>query len=70
MLIENPIAVNVLVCIAVIVLGYNDLATATRCSRIPEGFGAKRTVSPGNFRLRLSDDSGRYKPGRTYTSMA
>lgn len=68
MLIDNPIAINVLVCFVMILLCYNDRATAIRCSRIPEGFGAKRTVSPGNFRLRLSDDSGFYKPGRTYTS--
>lgn len=68
MLIGNPIAINVLVCIMAIVLSLtNDQATAARCSRIPEGFGAKRTVSPGNFRIRLSDDSGLYKPGKAYT---
>lgn len=46
-----------------------SVTNAGRCSRIPEGSGARRTVSPGNFRIRLSDDSGVYKPGRTYTGI-
>lgn len=67
MLIQNPLVVNLILCALIVLSFYNDIVNANRCSRIPEGSGAKRTVSPGNFRIRLSDDSGVYKPGRTYT---
>lgn len=52
----------------IIVFSYVDVAHAVRCSRIPEGSGAKRSPSTGNFRIRFSDDSGVYKPGKQYTS--
>ncbi|XP_031631654.1 spondin-1-like isoform X2 [Contarinia nasturtii] len=49
------------------VISYVDVAHALRCNREPEGTGARRSPSTGNFRLRFSDDSNLYKPGRPYT---
>lgn len=59
------------VCVYVITVFYHiDIVHATRCSRIPEGSSNKyRGTSPGNFRIRIMDDSNVYKPGRTYTGM-
>lgn len=66
---HNLILFNV--CVYVITVLYHiDIVHATRCSRIPEGSSNKyRSVSPGNFRIRILDDSDVYKPGRTYTGM-
>lgn len=60
------IALNLIVHV-IMVLNTADIVDATRCTRVPEGSGAKRSPSTGNFRVRLSDDSGVYKPGRQYT---
>lgn len=50
----------------IIILSCVDIVYTARCSRIPEGSGGKRTPSTGNFRIRLSEDSRFYKPGRQY----
>lgn len=57
------------VCLYVITALYNiDNAYAARCSRIPEGSSNNyRSISRGNFRIRIKDDLNAYKPGRTYT---
>ncbi|XP_055318727.1 spondin-1-like isoform X2 [Sitodiplosis mosellana] len=60
------VTVNLIVHV-IIAFSYVDVAHAGHCSRIPEGSGAKRSPSTGNFRIRFSDDSGVYKPGRQYT---
>lgn len=52
----------------IIVFGYAGTGFASPCSRVPQGSGAGRSPSTGNFRIRLSEDSGYYKPGRQYTS--
>lgn len=67
MLKRNLILLNV--CMYVITVVFNiDNVHATRCSRIPEGSSNNyRSISKGNFRIRIQDDSSVYKPGRTYT---
>lgn len=54
----------------IIILSCVNIVHTTRCSRIPEGSGGKRTPSTGNFRIRLSEDSRFYKPGRQYIGNA
>lgn len=66
MLARRFILLNLIVHV-IIVLSYVNIAHAVRCTRVPEGSGGKRSQSTGNFRVRLSDDSGVYKPGRQYT---
>lgn len=51
----------------IVVINHVDRVYAARCSRIPEGSGGKRSQSTGNFRVRLSDDSSVYTPGKQYT---
>lgn len=51
----------------VIVLNNVGIVFTSPCIRIPQGSGAGRSQSTGNFRIRLSEDSGYYKPGRQYT---
>lgn len=53
---------------SVILLGCLEFGSCSRCSRIPERLKTERTPSTGHFRIRLSETSGRYKPGRQYTS--
>lgn len=53
---------------SVILFGCVDFGSGNRCSRIPERLKTERTPSTGHFRIRLSETSGRYKPGRQYTS--
>lgn len=53
---------------SVILLGCVEFGSGNRCSRVPERLKTERTPSTGHFRIRLSETSGRYKPGKQYTS--
>lgn len=55
-------------CSVILLLGCAEFGSGNRCSRIPERLKTERTPSTGHFRIRLSETSGRYKPGRQYTS--
>lgn len=51
----------------IIAFSYVNVVYANQhCLRVPDGSGGKRSQSTNNFRIRLSDDSGVYKPGREY----
>lgn len=44
-----------------------DYVFASPCSRVPQGTGAGKSDTKGNFGIRLSGDSNFYTPGRQYT---
>lgn len=56
-----------LVVLVIMVIARIDLANAIRCQRVPVGSGLKKSQSTGNFRIRLSDNSEVYTPGKQYT---
>lgn len=41
---------------------------ASRCSRIPEGYGATKTPADGRYHIRIAENADKYVPGKTYTS--
>lgn len=67
MFVRRFVLLNLIVHV-IIVISYVDRIYAGRCRRVPEGSGNKRSQSTGNFRVRLSEDSGIYTPGKQYTS--
>lgn len=41
---------------------------AIKCLRTPEGHGALKTPADGRFHIRISENTDKYTPGKTYTS--
>lgn len=41
---------------------------AGKCSRTPDGHGALKTPADGRFHIRISENTAKYTPGKTYTS--
>lgn len=67
MFVRRFVLLNLIVHV-IIVITYVDRVNAGRCRRVPEGSGSIRSRSTGNFRVRISEDSGVYTPGKQYTS--
>lgn len=60
----------VIVCIfIVVIIGFMCFPSeSSRCSRIPEGYGATKTPADGRFHIRILENTNKYVPGKTYTS--
>lgn len=43
-------------------------ANLAKCNRTPEGHGAVKTPADGRFHIRISENTAKYTPGKTYTS--
>lgn len=50
-----------------ILLSYVGYVFASPCYRVPQGTGAGKSEATGNFRIRISGDPDKYRPGRQYT---
>lgn len=52
----------------VLIVNISLASASTRCSRIPEGYGATKTPADGRFHIRITENTSKYVPGKTYTS--
>lgn len=59
---------SITVLVLVLVISGRMSLALSRCSRIPEGYGASKTPADGRYHIRITENTNKYVPGKTYTS--